>query len=79
MVVSGCPRLVSNHAHLATNAALGMRDTLGQLQLDAWWREHRLPTFQLKMGVHTGPVVAGLLGLRFKVRGCTLRGCTLRR
>jgi class 3 adenylate cyclase len=72
MVVSGCPRLVSNHAHLATNTALGMQDTLVQLQQDAWWRESRLPSFQLKMGVHTGPVVAGLLGLRFKLVGDTV-------
>jgi class 3 adenylate cyclase len=72
MVVSGCPRLVSNHAQLAVNTAIGMLNAIAQLRLEPQWRRLNVPEFYLKFGMHTGPCVAGLLGRRFKLVGDTV-------
>jgi hypothetical protein len=40
---------------------------LAELQQSAEWINKELPVFHLRIGLHTGPVVAGLLGMRYKV------------
>jgi class 3 adenylate cyclase len=72
MAVAGCPKHTSNNSHLCCNAALGMMAALAELQSSEEWTSKELPIFQLKIGLHTGPVVAGLLGMRFKLVGDTV-------
>jgi hypothetical protein len=42
------------------------------LTLEEWWNTRKLPDLAIKLGVHTGPAVAGLIGMRFKLVGDTV-------
>lgn len=60
MCVGGLGDLSQNHATLATQAALAMRDTIHQLKKaktqnqEAYW--------DIRIGLHTGPLIAGVIG-----------------
>ena len=58
MVASGLPLARYDHAAVVAEVALAMRDEVEQIAAD-----HRLP-LELRIGVHTGPVVAGIIGLK---------------
>lgn len=58
MVAGGIPLEVLNHAQAVANMALDMRAAIQMFK-----REDGQP-FQLRIGIHTGPVVAGVIGLR---------------
>lgn len=58
MVVGGVPSPMANHGEAIANLALDMLKTIGRFH-----RDDGVP-FQLRMGIHTGPVVAGVIGLR---------------
>lgn len=64
MAVAGVPEIDRLHVLRACLAALEMQSTVQRIQSE---RERlRLPFFELRIGIHTGPVIAGIVGqLRF--------------
>ncbi|MEM9219699.1 MAG: adenylate/guanylate cyclase domain-containing protein [Cyanobacteria bacterium P01_F01_bin.150] len=58
MVVGGLPTATDNHAEAIADMALDMQSHIGQFK-----RTDGSP-FQLRIGIHTGPVVAGVIGIR---------------
>jgi len=65
---------ISRDALNAVNCALAMERTL--IQLNSRWREQHLPTIGMRIGIFTGPLVAGSLGsvqrLEYTVIGDTV-------
>jgi adenylate cyclase len=55
--VSGCPDANPNHAANLANAALELIDSIPELQKLANTK------FELRVGMHTGPVVGGVVGI----------------
>lgn len=74
MAVFGAPVPVADHARRALEAALAMHHA--QADVNARWRQERLPEFGLGIGITTGPVAAALLGseerLEYTVVGDTV-------
>ncbi len=62
MCAGGLPIPNSTHATDALSAALEMRDWI--LAYNDVQRETGKPTFHVRIGLHTGPVVAGVVGKR---------------
>jgi len=62
MAAAGLPRHQENHATLVVSAALQIRDFM--LQRAAERRAAGKPAFEIRIGVHTGPVVAGIVGVK---------------
>ncbi|MEY2977925.1 MAG: adenylate/guanylate cyclase domain-containing protein [Prochlorotrichaceae cyanobacterium] len=58
MVVGGIPLVSSNHAQTIAHLALQMQEALAQFNVE------RQQNFQLRIGINTGPVVAGVIGRR---------------
>lgn len=58
MVVGGLPTPMDNHASAIADMALAMQSRIGEFK-----RNDGQP-FQLRIGIHTGPVVAGVIGIR---------------
>src|SRR5262249_52002076 len=58
LAVAGIPRPIANHAQTATELALAMIEAAAKLHL-------RLPEpFLIRVGLHSGPVMAGVIGTR---------------
>jgi class 3 adenylate cyclase len=62
MAVGGLPVENSTHATDAINVALAMRDFIAEGK--ARKIAAGLPYFEIRIGIHTGPVVAGIVGVR---------------
>ena len=60
MAIFGAPVYDPHHAPMAVNAGLGMLRECKTL-MEKWQAEGK-PTFQMRVGVNSGPVVAGNLG-----------------
>jgi guanylate cyclase len=58
MVVGGLPRPSDRHAHAIARMALEMMDAIGKV------KKGDGEQFALRIGIHTGPVVAGVIGIR---------------
>lgn len=58
-VVAGCPEKCPDHAERIARLALAMMDTLPALRSAAG-----SPDINIRIGIHTGPVVAGVVGLK---------------
>lgn len=58
MVVGGIPTFRPDHVEAIAKMALAMQQEIGQFQ-----RDDREP-FSLRIGIHTGPVVAGVIGTK---------------
>jgi PAS domain S-box-containing protein len=58
MVAGGLPIPKENHAEAIAQMALDMQQAIGQFQT-----QHGEP-FQIRIGINTGPVVAGVIGIR---------------
>jgi adenylate cyclase len=58
MIASGLPLARRDHAHIVAENALAMREIVQGIA-----QERSLP-LQLRLGMHTGPMVAGIIGLR---------------
>ena len=56
--VTGCPQVVPDHAQRAVRAAVEFQNIMPELQRAAE------ADFQIRIGIHSGPVVAGVVGLR---------------
>lgn len=58
MVVSGIPEPQPNHAEAIAEMALDMQQAINQIR---WHGNHKL---QLRIGINTGAVIAGVIGLK---------------
>lgn len=58
MVVGGLPRSPLNHAHAIARMALDMQGAITQ------FRDQTGQAFNMRIGINTGPVVAGVIGLK---------------
>ncbi|MGC8724418.1 MAG: adenylate/guanylate cyclase domain-containing protein [Acidobacteriota bacterium] len=58
MAIFGAPVLTTDHAHRAVRCALGMREALGRLNAE----NPDGPPLLFRIGINTGPVVAGDIG-----------------
>lgn len=62
MAVAGLPKPSGNHAELMVRAALDIRDFMIQ------YKEQRIeankPYFEVRIGIHSGEVVAGIVGVK---------------
>jgi len=61
---------VRRHAMNAVSCALAMEKEM--LRLNALWSSQGLPEMGIRVGIHTGPVVAGLLGSSERMKYTTL-------
>ncbi len=60
MAFWGAPLRLENHAQYACEAALKMKEAI--VGLREGWRQRKLPLLEARMGIHSGPVVAGNVG-----------------
>lgn len=60
LCAGGLPAAHPNHAHEIVAAALEIRDFIGELEKQRT-REGKV-AFQIRIGIHTGPVIAGVVG-----------------
>ena len=60
MALFGAPQTYSDHAERAVRAALGIVERLARL--NEQWRMRGAPPLEIGVGIHTGTVVAGLIG-----------------
>jgi len=58
MVAAGLPTARPDHAEATAMMALGMRDALARINRERGY------TLKLRIGLHTGPVIAGVIGKR---------------
>jgi adenylate cyclase len=61
---------ISQDAANAVNCALAMEKELKRL--NTFWQEHKLPTVNMRVGIFTGPVVAGSLGSTQRLKYTTI-------
>lgn len=62
MAVWGAPTNQPDHAARAVRTAVAMLEALGELH--ATWRKQNLPTFDIGIGIHSGPAVVANVGAR---------------
>tara|TARA_B100000886_G_C20189122_1_gene393500 strand:- start:106 stop:630 length:525 start_codon:yes stop_codon:yes gene_type:complete len=69
MVVFGAPNNLKGHENKAIECSLKMRDKLEELNLlwdktDAsrYWKNHGINSIKMRIGIHTGNVIAGNVG-----------------
>ncbi|HIK10422.1 MAG TPA: histidine kinase [Oscillatoriaceae cyanobacterium M33_DOE_052] len=58
MIVSGIPIPRPDHAQAMADMALEMQQTIGQFNAETG------SSFNIRIGIHTGPVVAGVIGIK---------------
>ncbi|MEG3863240.1 adenylate/guanylate cyclase domain-containing protein [Microcoleus sp. herbarium12] len=58
MVVGGLPVAMADHAEAIANMALDMQEAIADFKMDTG------EPFQIRIGIHTGPVVAGVIGTK---------------
>jgi class 3 adenylate cyclase len=58
-VVGGCPVVTNNHALAVVTAAIDMMAALPLLR-----RNCGVPDLNIRIGIHTGPVLAGVVGIK---------------
>src|SRR5262249_34721424 len=54
------PEAIRQDVVRAVQCALAMRHSL--IALNGRWQEQQLPTIKIRIGIYTGPVVAGVVG-----------------
>jgi class 3 adenylate cyclase len=62
LCVSGMPKANPTHARDVVTAALEMQKYMNVLKQEK--QKHSEPYFEMRIGVHTGPVVAGIVGVK---------------
>ena len=63
MVVGGLPTRRADHAEAIAEIALDMQAEMARFNIHDMGR-HDLPPLRLRIGIHTGPVVAGVIGCK---------------
>jgi class 3 adenylate cyclase len=58
MIAAGLPQKMENHAENLLNAAIEMQDYIAKRNIKNKIR------LEMKVGIHSGPVVAGIVGMR---------------
>ncbi len=61
MCVSGLPAPLENHAEILINVALDMQEFMEGF--NSLRKIQNLPEFPTRIGIHTGPVIAGVVGI----------------
>ncbi len=64
MAIYGVPRENPSHALDAVNTALEVQG--GLVRLNEGWKKEGLPTLQMGIGIHTGEVLAGIVGSEWR-------------
>jgi len=75
LAVFGAPQTYPEHAEMAVRCAVAMRDALRQLNKQ-WeqegmaerWQDMGIDHIECRIGLHTGPVVAGNLGSKTRMK-----------
>jgi class 3 adenylate cyclase len=62
LAVSGLPLANNNHAENLVKAAIEIRDFMRRRKLET--ENSKLETFEIRIGVHSGSVVAGIVGVK---------------
>ena len=62
MCASGLPQMDPDNAVKAVRTALDMQEFIKGFALSC--KIQNLPTFEIRIGIHTGPVIAGVVGIR---------------
>ena len=69
MVVFGAPEKLKNHENHALKCALKMKEKLKELNVEwdknetsRYWKNHNIDLISMRIGIHTGSVIAGNLG-----------------
>jgi class 3 adenylate cyclase len=62
IAVSGLPAERANHAEIAVDTALDMMEVIEKYGEDR--RKANKPYFQFRAGIHSGPLVAGIVGIK---------------
>ena len=69
MVVFGAPQKLSNHENQAIKCSLEMKNQLKELntqwdnnKLSRYWKNHGIDSIKMRIGIHTGSVIAGNIG-----------------
>ena len=69
MVVFGAPEKLKKHENQAVNCSLKMKEKLKELNNDwdenetsRYWKNHGIDLITMRIGIHTGSVIAGNLG-----------------
>ena len=69
MVVFGAPEKLKNHENQAVKCSLKMKEKLKELnrkwdedETSRYWKNHNIDSITMRIGIHTGSVIAGNLG-----------------
>jgi class 3 adenylate cyclase len=69
MVVFGAPEKLKNHENQAVKCSLKMKEKLKELnhkwdedETSRYWKNHDIESITMRIGIHTGSVIAGNLG-----------------
>jgi len=69
MVVFGAPEKLKNHENQAVKCSLKMKEKLKELnqkwdenETSRYWKNHDIDSITMRIGIHTGSVIAGNLG-----------------
>tara|TARA_B100001027_G_scaffold40696_1_gene25836 strand:+ start:165 stop:1475 length:1311 start_codon:yes stop_codon:yes gene_type:complete len=69
MVVFGAPEKLKNHENKAVKCSLKMKEKLKELnrkwdedETSRYWKNHNIDSITMRIGIHTGSVIAGNLG-----------------
>ena len=69
MVVFGAPEKLKNHENQAVKCSLKMKEKLKELnqkwdedETSRYWKNHNIESITMRIGIHTGSVIAGNLG-----------------
>jgi len=69
MVVFGAPEKLKNHENQAVKCSLKMKEKLIELnqkwdedETSRYWKNHDIESITMRIGIHTGSVIAGNLG-----------------
>ena len=69
MVVFGAPQKLNNHENQAVECSIKMKKQLKELntqwdnnKLSRYWKNHGIDSIKMRIGIHTGSVIAGNIG-----------------
>ena len=79
MVVFGAPEKLKDHENLAVKCSLKMKEKLVELnsewdnnETSRYWKNHGIDSINMRIGIHTGNVIAGNLGSREMLQYSTI-------